>query len=413
MLTTYFKRQTTQATYYSGPAGPYLDEFTHWLEQRAYRHESIRRRLQGAAQFITWAQTSGCDLQSLSPATLENFRCHLSKHRQLVLSQGQHSVCWLGAQLFFEFLQTQQIIASADTTPEARSPELLREFEQWMHRHRGVQFATLRNYRPHVMALLTDLGMSPERFEAAQLRTHILAYAQSRSTTLVKTRVTATRMFLRFLTATGCCQLGLEAAIPAIAQWRLSTLPRYLTPENMERVIAACKSATSRDIRDKAIVLLLARLGLRAGDVANLQLEDIDWPQGTFRVMGKSRREAKLPLPQDVGDAILHYLQMARPSVQSPHVFLTVIAPWEPITRFVVKHAAAQAIKRAGVDAPSFGAHVLRHSAATGLLRQGASLQVIGEVLRHRSVETTAHYAKVDTGLLQEVTVPWPGEPSC
>jgi len=413
MLTTYLKRQTTRATYYSGPAGPYLDEFTHWLEQRGYLHETIRRRLHGAAQFVTWAQTTGCPLRSLSPTTLENFRHHLSAHGQLFRSRGQHSVCWLGAQLFFEFLQARQILTAADTAPAALYPELLSAFEQWMHMHRGVQCSTLLIYRPHVLALLAELGMCPERFEAAQLHTHILAYAQRRSVTLAKKRLTAMRMFLRFLIATERCQPSLEAAIPAIAQWRLATLPRYLIPEDVDRVIAACQSATSRDIRDKAVVLLLARLGLRAGDVANLQLDDIDWAQGTFRVMGKNRREAKLPLPQDVGDAVLEYLHTARPSVHCNAVFITAIAPWKPITPHVVTTIAARAIQRAGVDAPSFGAHVLRHSAATGLLRQGASLQVIGEVLRHQSVETTAHYAKVDVGLLQQVTRPWPGVASC
>jgi site-specific recombinase XerD len=273
--------------------------------------------------------------------------------------------------------------------------------------------STLLIYRPHVMALLTELGACPERFEAGQLRSAILLYAQHRSATLVKKRVTATRMFLRFLIATGRCQPSLEAAIPAIAQWRLATLPRYLVPEDVESVIAACDSSTSRGIRNKAILLLLARLGLRAGDVASLQLEAIDWVQGTFSVMGKSRREAKLPLPQDVGDAILHYLHAARPSVNCDYVFITAIAPWNPITSHVVTTVAAQAIQRAGVKAPSYGAHVLRHSAATGLLRQGASLQVIGEVLRHRSVETTAHYAKVDVALLQQVAMPWPGASSC
>lgn len=129
--------------------------------------------------------------------------------------------------------------------------------------------------------------------------------------------------------------------------------------------------------------------------------------------MGKSRREAKLPLPQDVGDAVLDYVQRARPAVNSPYVFLTAIAPWAPITRPVVTQVAGQALRRASVAAPSFGAHVFRHSAATGLLRQGASLQVIGEVLRHRSVETTAHYAKVDVQLLQQVALPWPGARSC
>jgi len=413
MLTTYFKRQTTQATYYSGPAGPYLDEFTNWLEQRGYRHETIRYRLQGAAQFVTWAQTTGCNLPSLSPATLDHFRCHLSKHHQLRHTGGQLSVRWLGAQLFFEFLQDQQLVAPADTSLEVTHPELLSAFAQWMHVHRGVRPSTLITYQPHITELLIELGEDPERFDVAQLRTVILAYAQHHSAALSKKRVTAFRMFLRFLTATGRAQPELEAAIPAIAQWRLATLPRYLRPEDLERVMAACDGSTARGMRDKAIVLFLARLGLRAGDVANLQRHDSDWSQGTFRVMGKSRREAKLPLPQDVGDAMLDYLHRARPSVKTPHVFLTVIAPWTPITRYVVKHAAAEAIKRAGVETPSFGAHVLRHSAATALLRQGASLQVIGEVLRHRSVETTAHYAKVDTGLLQEVTMPWPGAQSC
>ena len=413
MLTSYFKRQTTQATYYAGPAGPYLDAFTSWLEQRGYRHESIRRRLQGAAQFVSWAQTIRCNLQSLSPDTLENFRHHLSQQGQLFRSQGQHSIRWLGAQLLFEFLQAQKLVPSAVTVPAAEPPELLTAFEQWMHVHRGVMRSTLLIYRPHVMALLTELGTCPERFEAGQLRAAILAYAQHRSAPLVKKRVTATRMFLRFLIATGRCQPGLEAAIPAIAQWRLATLPRYLVPEDVERVIAAGDSSTSRGSRNKAILLLLARLGLRAGDVASLKLNDIAWEQGTVRVMGKSRREAKLPLPQDVGDAILHYLHTARPSVNCAYVFITAIAPWTPITSHVVTTVATQAIQRAGVPASSYGAHVLRHSAATGLLRQGASLQVIGEVLRHRSVETTAQYAKVDVALLQQVAMPWPGASLC
>jgi site-specific recombinase XerD len=413
MLTTYVKRPTTQTTYYSGPAGSHLDAFTHWLEQRGYRHGTIRHRLQGAAQFVTWAQTTGCPLPSLSPVTLDSFRHHLAQHGQLLHAGGALSGRWLGAQLFFAFLQAQQIIAPVDTVPEAVYPELLSAFEQWMHVHRGVRPSTLLTYRPHVIALITELGEDPERCDVAQVRTVILAYAQCHSTTLAKTRVTAFRMFLRFLTTTGRCQPGLEAAIPPIAAWRLATLPRYVPPEDVERVIAVCDSVTPRGIRDKAIVLLLARLGLRAGEVAGLQLHEIDWSQGTFRVMGTSRREAKLPLPQDVGDAVLDYVQRARPSVNSPYVFLTAIAPWAPITRPVVTQVAAQALRRASVAAPSFGAQVFRHSAATGLLRQGASLQVIGEVLRHRSVETTAHYAKVDVQLLQQVALPWPEARSC
>ncbi|MDD5580996.1 MAG: tyrosine-type recombinase/integrase [Methylobacter sp.] len=220
-------------------------------------------------------------------------------------------------------------------------------------------------------------------------------------------------MFLRFLIATGHCKPGLDAAIPPIAEWPLARLPRYISLEELERVLACCDDTVPIGIRDKAILLLLVRLGLRASEVANLKLPDIDWFNGTFIVIGKSRREAKLPLPQDVGDALLKYLNTARPPVETNRIFLTAIAPWLPITRYVVKHVAAKAIRHAGVHAPSFGAHVLRHSAATAMLRQGASLQAIGEVLCHRSIETTAHYAKTDLSLLQRVTRTWPGEAPC
>lgn len=412
MLTTYFKRQITCATYYAGPAGPYLDEFTDWLAQRGYRQETIRNRLQGASQLCTWVRTNRIRLQSLSPRTLDDFRHYLSDRNRLYLSGGQLSIAWLGAQIFFEFLQAKRLVAS-EIQPTDALPELLGAFEDWMLVHRGIQPSTLTNYRHHLIDLLTHLGEVPEQFNADQLRTFILTYAERSSLATAKARTKTTRAFLRFLIATGRCPIGLEAAVPKLAEWRLSTLPRYLPPADVERVIAACDDSTAIGIRDKAIILLLARLGLRASEVADLQFDAIDWSQATFSVTGKSRREAKLPLPQEVGDALLHYLETARPTVDDNHIFITAIAPWVPITRSVVKSAAAQAMRRAGVEAPSFGAHILRHSAATALLRQGAPLQVIGEVLRHRCMDTTAHYAKIDVDLLQQVARPWPGGEPC
>ncbi len=413
MLTTYFKRQTTQVDYYSGPAGPYFDGFSDWLAQRGYRHETIRHRLLGAARFGTWVQRTGGNLQALSADALKKYRHHLSECGQLHISAGPLSVYWLGAQLFFEFLHTQQLVTPATTTPQCVQSQWLQAFEHWMQVHRGVKLSTLINYRHHLIDLLTALGDNPERFEAIQLRTFILAYAQHRHIESVKTRLRATRAFLRFVIATGHCDPSLEAAIPAIAQWPLSRLPRYLSTKEVERVIDSCDRLTPIGIRDRAILLLLARLGLRAGEVANLQHQAIDWSQGTFTVIGKSRREAKLPLPQEVGDALLHYLQAARPPVTSDVIFITAIAPWTPLTPNSITCVAAQALRRAGVETTTFGAHVLRHSAATEWLRQGASLQLIGEVLRHRCVESTAYYAKVDTQLLQQIARPWPGVSSC
>jgi site-specific recombinase XerD len=159
--------------------------------------------------------------------------------------------------------------------------------------------------------------------------------------------------------------------------------------------------------------LLLARLGLRAGDIAALKWDDIDWPDGTLRVAGKNRRETRLPLPQEVGEAILCYGEHYRPAVPSPYVFLTTIAPLGPLSSKTVTKIAARALRRADVESPIYGAHVFRHSVATTMLRQGVSLPSIGALLRHASIETTTLYAKVDTPLLHTVVRAWPEVPSC
>jgi integrase len=176
-------------------------------------------------------------------------------------------------------------------------------------------------------------------------------------------------------------------------------------------VVTACHPASPVAARDRAIILLLARLGLRAGDVVALRLADLDWSGGRIRLAGKTRQENWLPMPQEVGDAVLHYLQDARPDVDDTHVFLTAIAPRKPLGgSSTVSGVVTRALKRAAVDAPRFGAHVLRHSAATHMLRDGASLEAIAVVLRHRSLESTAHYAKVDVALLRRIAQPWPAE---
>jgi site-specific recombinase XerD len=200
--------------------------------------------------------------------------------------------------------------------------------------------------------------------------------------------------------------------IPGFAARQLSTIPRFLVAEDVERVIASCPVGT-KGLRDKAVLLLLARLGLRAGEVAGLKFSDIDWANGHITVCGKGRRQELLPLPQEVGDALLSYLQRSRPLLRTPELFVSVVAPFRSLTRAAVTRVVRRALHRAGIKAPINGAHVLRHSAATAMLRQGASLAGIGAVLRHHSPTTTAHYAKVDFGLLSEIAQPWPTVPSC
>jgi integrase len=267
-------------------------------------------------------------------------------------------------------------------------------------------------YQPIIAELLTALGDDTRLYTAEALRGFALERARRHGLSRAKTVVIAVRAFLRFLGATGQCPPGMQYAIPGFASWQLSTVPRFLAADDVERLIASCP-ADDNGLRDKAVLLLLARLGLRAGEVAGLRFDDIDWVEGLLIVNGKSRRREKLPLPQEVGEALLRYLRQSRQPLRTSEVFTTVVAPIRPLTSVAVTHIVCAALRRTGVKTPIKGAHVLRHSAATTMLRQGASLAGIGAVLRHRSPRTTAHYAKVDFGLLSEIAQPWPEVASC
>jgi site-specific recombinase XerD len=221
-------------------------------------------------------------------------------------------------------------------------------------------------------------------------------------------------MFIRHLVILNACPEHLQHAIPRLAGWSQAGLPRYLDPADVERIIAACNIGTSLGVRDRAVMLLLARLGLRAGEVSGLRLEDVDWESARVRVSGKTGRPTWLPLPQDVGDAILHYIKTARPAVNNDGLFLISCAPYTQIISRQVCETAQRAILQSGVKTRSLGAHQFRHSAATAWLRKGMTLQAVGALLRHRDLDTTAIYAKVDVDLLRRVAQPWPqGNSSC
>jgi site-specific recombinase XerD len=271
---------------------------------------------------------------------------------------------------------------------------------------------TLDVYQGILVGLLDALGDDTCAYSAHALRAFILDRARPHGIERAKSIVVSVRAFVRFLGATGRCPPDMEHAIPGFASWRLSSVPRFLAAEDVERVVDSCAGYVF-ELRDGAVLLLLARLALRASEVAQLKFTDIDWRNGGISVCGKGRRQETLPLPQEVGNAILLYLNKGRPSLQAPEVFTTVLAPFHALTRAAVTHIVRAALRRAGIKAPINGAHVLRHSAATTMLRPGASLAGVGAVLRHRSPMTTAHYAKVDFGLLSQIAQPWPEVSSC
>jgi site-specific recombinase XerD len=240
----------------------------------------------------------------------------------------------------------------------------------------------------------------------------MLGYVREHAPCSAGLAATGLRCFLRHLIVRGRCAPELVGAVPKVPTWRMARLPRYLAAEDVERVIAACETQKHTALRNRALLLLLARLGLRSHEVVDLRLGDLDWQTGRLRVRGKGGREARPPLPQDVGDAIIDYLKVERPAAETDHVLLCCRAPIGPLTTSGVRDVLGRAIDRAGVKTASRGAHLLRHSLATRLLRDGAALDTIGAVLRHRDVDTTAIYAKVDVALLRQVAQPWPVEVS-
>jgi site-specific recombinase XerD len=315
-----------------------------------------------------------------------------------------------GARLFLTSLVDARFIALRAAKSPVRDPVLVTAFCQWMYRMRGSSDRTLWLYSIYIRQLLRRLGEEPSLFDARGLRAFVLEKSRFYGAATIQQCTTALRMFLSFLIAEGKCAVGLDAAIPTLAHWRLASLPRYLPPEDVERLIASCDRTSAVGRRDRAILLLLARLGLRAGDIVHLRLSDIDWKDASLQVCGKGRHHTRLPLTQEVGQAIVAYLKKGRPRSNDDRLFIRCRAPFCAFASYkAVTVLVERALQRAGIVRPSPGAaHLLRHSIATSMLRQGASLQDIAVILRHRSIETTEIYAKVDIPTLRQIAQPWP-----
>ena len=413
MLITYFKDPRILARYRSGLASIYLEDFITWLESQGYRRFMIRRHVRGVVHFTDWAEAEGLAVGDLDRGALNRLCSQLEERKSLRYPSGNRRYFCHSACLFVNFLEAIGAVEPYPAHGSTQDPALLLEFREWMRTQRGTLDTTLNNYRLPIIDLLDELGTQPSAFNTNRLLEFLLRRVSHFSQEKSKNLATAVRMFLRFLIARGYCAPGLEHSIPTVARWRLSSLPKYLPTQEVERLIDSCDQSSPLGARDRAILLLIARLGLRAGDVSALKFGDLLWKEGTLIVSGKSRRQTRLPLPQEVGEAILHYLRHGRPHKVSDYIFITTTAPFVPISRQVVGRAVVRAVRRTGISAPTQGAHLLRHSAATCMLREGVSLPAIGALLRHVSIQTTTVYAKVDLGLLQEVAMPWPEVQPC
>lgn len=413
MLSAFFKRSTRVQAFLSGPFGLQLEGFAEYLWQSGYARESVRRHLRAAEHFAHWATGKGLSASSMHADAISRFGAHLSRCRCGRYCCADRANVVVGARLFVGLLQGEAASGSRSIDPVGWQPPLLQSFCDWMRKQRGTTDATLSNYSLPIKAFIerADLG----RLDARCVREFVLEYSRSTGWSAAKQCTTALRMFLRFLVSEGRCPASLLGAIPTLAHWRLSSLPRCLPAEDVERLIASCDTSRPVGRRDRAILLLLARLGLRAGDIVHLRLQDIDWKGAWIHVCGKSRQQVRLPLSQEVGEAIVTYVQDGRPPSCSDALFLRIRAPFRALaSHCAVSVIVDRALRRAGVKRPARGAaHLLRHSVASSMLRQGATLQDIATLLRHRSVETTQIYAKVDVRSLMQIAQPWVEVPSC
>lgn len=415
MLTQYFKSPSHVQQLLSRPGGPQLEGFSNCLKQLGYAKSSGYSCISAASHFLCWADGEDMPLP-LGETALTGFAAHLPRCQCQGFAHQRDVVALRGARLF---LMHQGSVDARPTGFAALESDLQSDlfsaFCRWMRLERGTRDVTLYNQGNALRDLFEHIGNDTTQLDARYMRQFILSQSKKKGRAAAKQCTTALRNLVRFLIAEGKCPTGLDSAIPKLAHWRLSALPQYLRMDEIERVIASCDPATAEGKRNRAIVLLLARLGLRAGDVAGLRLRDIDWKGASIAVAGKNGRHTLLPLTQEVGQAIVDYLQHGRPDTETDAVFVSMFAPFKAFSdHAAISILVKKAMRRASVSCPGRGAaHVLRHSVATSMLGQGAPLQDIATVLRHQSIATTQIYTKVDVAALRQIVQPWPEQLPC
>jgi integrase/recombinase XerD len=391
-----------------------LAGFLKDLEQSGYTRLSIESYAMSVAHFGEWIQSRSMALDSIDEHAFARFakhRCHCPGGRRCASVSPRYV---RRVRRFCRFLEQRGFIQPGERPNTDRVGWPLKEaFCQWLRDHRGVGSITITHHTEQLHKMPHWLLRARRGLTATRVRSLILERAPQLSGSAKRWMTTALRMYLRFLGSTGRCPSGLEGAIPPIPQWRLSSLPRYLASGQVQKLVDACDTTTCLGARDRAVLLLLVRLGLRAGDVAGVCFGDLDWDGARVKVCGKAHRETWLPLAQDAGDAVIEYLKQ-RPEVEVDNVFLCANAPYRSIKAGVVSSIVDRALQRARIeDVPSRGASLLRHTAATSMLRAGATLDAVSAILRHRSMNMTVHYAKVDLPMLQQIVQPWPEGVSC
>lgn len=405
MLEELFEDGATRRRLVDHPLGPWVESYAATRATLGYAHSTIRGHLWPLADFGRWLGRSAIAVDALNEEIVERY---LSERRgRGRCGPNNHTALYH----VLEHLRDQQVIPAVHGA-EPRSA-IESRYEAYLRAERGLTTATVINYCPFIRRLLRErFGDGPlavGELTSADLSGFVLRHAHTMSPGRAKLMVTALRSFVRFLLQHGEIDTDLTACVPTVANWRLATVPKYLAPQEVERLLRACARSTPTGRRNYAILVLLARLGLRAGEVVALELDDVDWRAGELTVRGKGLRRERQPLLAEVGEALVSYVRHDRPVCATRRLFVRLRAPYRGFASpAAVTTIVERTLKRAGLHPPFKGAHLLRHSLATGMLRAGASLAEIGQILRHRSATSTEIYAKVDLAGLRSLARPWP-----
>jgi integrase/recombinase XerD len=393
-----------------GPLGTLVREYALRLHHEGYTRQSGRRMLLIISGFNRWLHSKNIAVSEINPERAAQYvRFRRRGITRPSTSDPSALTKWL------RFLREKQVIEEPPPPLKTPCERMVELYDDYLRTERSLSCRTRISYTPLVLQFLRSKfergRVVLSKLSASDAIKHLQDSARRLSSKSVQSRRTAIKSFLQFARYRGDVKLDLAGCVPSVASWSLSTLPKSLPPGQVEKALAQTPRKTAVGRRDYAILLLLARLGLRASEVVNLTLEDVDWAASRITIRGKMNRLDQLPLPKDVGAAIADYLKHG-PS-RGPHLrrlFLSARAPRRGFKNAgSISFIVSQALQRAGIDSVRKGAHLLRHTLACEKLRQGCSLSEIGEILRHRSPDTTAIYAKVDLQALRPLALRWPG----
>ena len=395
--------------FHVGPVGPHIGSFATLLSQHGYSRDNGWRKIKLVADLSRWLQRRHLNLKQLDENRADAFL--RARRHQVSPKSGDRSTM----SCLLRHLRELKVLPTPEPKPGNDIELIEREFENFLLQERSFMPNSVEQYLPAARRFLSYRFPSGkvrlEKLRAKDVTDFILHDSAGRGRRSLQLTASVLRSFLGFLFQHGRIPTNLAAAVPTVAGWRLSELPRYLEAEQVEKVLRCCDRRRKVGKRDYAILLLLARLGLRAGEVACLTFEDINWRAGELLIRGKGARVDRLPLLEDVGKALVDYLQKGRPDCATRRVFVQCKAPFLGFASppNAICGIVRSALERAKIESRHHGAHVLRHSLATRMLGNGASLSQIGQVLRHQLTQTTEIYAKVDLNALRALALPWPG----